>query len=146
MDRIKRYSVHSSLLAAPDYGKGDTCPIDQQPAKDFNVDPATGHPMSDITAVMKSQSLSAVRDALDIIETSKHDFLDDSVSDADALKYSIPRLCQLPSELAEYTESVTKARLQEKAVKQRDEQLKKEQEEYENYLSELKKKSESKSD
>lgn len=102
-----------SLSYSPVYGKGDTCPIDQQPVAKFNIDPATGRPMSDLTAVLRSQGLDRER-LLANLEEFRSEFLPDDISDSDALKYQNPRLCQMPSELAEYSEFVTQKRLEEK--------------------------------
>lgn len=104
---------HESLTYNPVFGKGDTVPIDQQPAQKFNIDPATGMPMSDITAVLRSQGLDRER-LLANLEQFREEFLPEDISNEQALKYMNPRLCQLPSELAEYAEFVTSKQLEEK--------------------------------
>lgn len=119
MDRISKSVVfHPTILQSVRYGADDSVPIDQQPCKEFNIDLATGRPMSDITAVIRAQGLDKQRLLADLTEF-KADYLPEDVSDTDALKYAIPRLTQLPSELAEYSEAITKARLEEKAEKER---------------------------
>lgn len=107
--------THSSILFIPAFGSGDTIPIDQQPVKKFNIDPATGAPMSDITAVLRSQGLDRER-LLANLEEFRADFLPEDISNEQALKYMNPRLCQLPSELAEYSEFITEKRLEEKRL------------------------------
>lgn len=105
--------THPSILFAPSFGEGDTVPIDQQPVQKFNIDPATGAPMSDITAVLRSQGLDRER-LLANLEEFRAEFLPEDMSNEDALKYMNPRLCQMPSELAEYAEFVTQKQLEEK--------------------------------
>lgn len=105
--------THESMLFNPSFGAGDTVPIDQQPVKKFNIDPATGAPMSDITAVIRSQGLDRER-MLANLEEFRSEFLPEDISNEDALKYMNPRLCQMPSELAEYAEFVTQKQLEDK--------------------------------
>lgn len=113
MDRInKNFCFHDSLLEVVKYGEKDSVPIDQQPAQSFNIDPMTGRPMSDITAILRAKG-SEQNNLLSNLEEFKADYLPEGISDADALKYYKPRLCQLPSELAEYSEKVTSERLEE---------------------------------
>lgn len=125
MDRIsKNVSFHPSVMISNKYGVGDSVPIDQQAAKEFNYDLASGRPLSDITAVIRAQGLDKQRLLADMTEF-KAEFLPDDISDADVLKYAVPRLTQLPSELAEYQAALTKARLEEEISKKEQEDLNK---------------------
>lgn len=127
MDRINFSLVNDispELVTSFDYGHGDTVPIDQTPAKSFNIDPKTGRPMSDLTALLKAQPLDRER-LLANMEEFRADYAlkpDATPSDvAESLKYALPRLAQMPSELAEYAEFVTSKRLEEaKKVKEAD--------------------------
>lgn len=119
MDRIFiNQSFHPTVTFVGVYGKGDSVPVDQQPCKDFNIDPATGRPMSDISAVLRANKLDQQRLLAEMTEF-KADYLPSDISDVDALKYAVPRLAQLPSELAEYSEALTSARLEEAKESQR---------------------------
>ena len=115
----------------PDYefGKGDTCPIDQMPAKDFNLDPYTGRPTEEITKVMRAQTAAEQQTAFMNLAQYKGDFLPADVSPRDALKYMKPHLCQLPSELADWQDSFTEYQLKEHEKALKDAELKKLQDE-----------------
>lgn len=119
MDRINfaKIALMSSLrppfyFENVKYGEGDSVPVDQQSIQDFNWDERTGMPMYDITALIRSDKL-AQRDILARLTEFKTEFLPEDISDEDALKYWQPSLCQMPSELAEYTERVLRARIEE---------------------------------
>lgn len=125
MDRISKNVVfHSTCIGRVKYGSSDSVPIDQQPSAKFNFDPASGRPISDISAIIRAQGLDKQRLLADLTEF-KADFLPADVSDVDALKYAIPRLCQLPSELAEFQEELTRQQLEEDKRKRSDEEVKK---------------------
>lgn len=116
MDRIRpNMKSHPTIVASVKYGEYGSCAIDQQPVQKFNIDPATGRPMDVMTSVLKSKGLEQQR-LLSELQEFKADFLPDGISDTEALKYYKPRLCQLPSELAEYSEALTQQQL-EKAEK-----------------------------
>lgn len=130
MDRISLNSRFVSV--SPVFGKRDTCPIDQMPARSFNIDPYTGRPMEEITKVMRAQTAAEQQTAYLNLVQYKGDFLPDDTSAKTALKYMKPSLCQLPSELAEFAEYVADRDMQAA------QKLKKEQEEKE-YLEKLEK-------
>lgn len=112
MDRIdKNFRFHPSMISPVKYGEKDSVPIDQQPAQRFNIDPMTGRPMSDITAILRAKGKEQDH-LLENLTEFKATYLPDGISDEEALKYYKPRLCQMPSELAEYTEQVTRERLE----------------------------------
>lgn len=97
-----------------EYGKGDSCPIDQSPVQEFNIDPDTGRPMSDITKIMRAES-QYEKDKL-YNDLKLHPDETGMLEDKDvlnSLKYACPRLSQLPSELADYAESLTERRINE---------------------------------
>lgn len=145
MDRISKLThFHRTMIIPVKYGTLDSVPIDQQACKGFNIDPLTGRPVYDMTAIIRSQGLEQQRLLADLSEF-KAQFLPDDISDADALKYLKPRLCQLPSEMAEYQEAIVKARLKEKEDAARMEEEEKAAKEYEELLEVAKKRS-SKSD
>lgn len=115
MDRIRTKSrlTRTRLVV---FGAGDTCAIDQTPSQSFNVDPATGRPMEEITKVMHMQTAAEQQNAYMNLAVFKGDFLPDETSAKTALKYMKPRLCQLPSELAEWQDGITSSVLDEKSV------------------------------
>lgn len=117
MDRIRKNMVpHPSISTTFKYGDKGTCPIDQQGVQRFNIDPTTGRPILDLTVVLRSQGLEQQKMLAELGEF-KATYLPEDISNEDALKYYKPRLCQLPSELAEYNEMLTKQALDEQAKK-----------------------------
>lgn len=117
-----------SLCISSKYGDGDTCPIDQSPSQKFNIDPLTGRPIDDLTALLKAKPLDRER-ILANMEAFREDFSippTDNVADlAKALVYSQPRLAQLPSELAELAEFVASRKLEERRKAEQADFLKK---------------------
>ena len=131
MDKLSIYQMAAIVAAAPpmfmervNYGELDSVPLDQQAIQDFNFDPKTGMPTYDITALIRSSKLDQ-RTVLANLEEFKADFLPEDISDEDALKYSYPYFAQMPSELAEYTEKITRLRIEDelraKGVKDEEE-------------------------
>lgn len=100
--------VRHVVFTAPKFGEKGSVPLDQTPSKEFNVDPCTGRPMSDVQRLCKLQSDFEMQALFASLPEFKSKFLPDSMSDADALKFVCPRLAQLPSELLEYRENLTK--------------------------------------
>lgn len=133
MDRISKVFFNPLLHSVVHYGEDDCVPVDQQSVRDFNIDPATGFPMSDITAILRSSQLEARMNLADLQEF-KSDFLPADMSDADALKYYQPKFCQLPSELAELQERITKERFEEFKTGKEIEDAKAEKALYESWL------------
>ena len=86
----------------PVFGDNDSCPICQNPAQDFNIDAATGRPMEDITSLIRASDDLEARRIVNAMPEFKSDNLPDDMSDADAIKFMKPSLCQLPSELTTY--------------------------------------------
>lgn len=117
MDRIsKRTIFHPTMVRCSKFGEKGSTPIDQQPVAKFNIDPLTGRPLSDMTAILRAQGLEQ-RQLLSSLQEYKSEFLPDDISDDEALKYYQPRLCQLPSELAELSERITDQRIKEQQDK-----------------------------
>lgn len=90
----------------PVFGDNDSCPICQTPAQDFNVDAATGRPMEDITALIRASDDLEARRIVNAMPEFKSDSLPDDMPDSDAIKFMKPSLCQLPSELKRFHESI----------------------------------------
>lgn len=130
MDRYniigRSFVPHPSVTKIIKFGEYGSVPIDQQPAKRFNIDPSTGRPIDDLTAILRAQNMQEQSALMERLTEYKAEFLPADMSDEDALMYMSPRLCQLPSELAEHAESVTRARLH----KQEKERLAKLKEEF----------------
>lgn len=131
MDR-KRFP--NIAIAAPlEYGKPGCSAIDQTPARDFNIDPATGRPMEEITRVMRAQTQAEMQNAFMNLNVFSSTFLPDDTSAKEALKFMKPSLCQLPSELAEWSEALAKyqydQKLSEIEKKKAEEEAKKAEEE-----------------
>lgn len=124
MDRIRNFSFHSAIATPIAFGDKGSCPIDQQPAASFNIDPATGRPSDLMTSVMRAQGLE--RDKLLAgLQEYKSEFLPADMSDADAIKFAQPRLCQLPSELAEFQEGLIKMQIDEEKAAEMENERKK---------------------
>lgn len=49
-------SLSVAVYACVAYGTHDSCPIDQTPVQEFNIDPATGRCESDITKLLRAQT------------------------------------------------------------------------------------------
>lgn len=90
----------------PVFGDYDSCPICQNPAQDFNIDAATGRPMEDITSLIRASDDLEARRIVNAMPEFKSDNLPDDMSDSDAIKFMKPSLCQLPSELKRFHESI----------------------------------------
>lgn len=90
----------------PVFGDSDSCPICQNPAQDFNIDAATGRPMEDITSLIRASDDLEARRIVNAMPEFQSDNLPDDMSDADAIKFMKPSLCQLPSELKRFHESI----------------------------------------
>lgn len=90
----------------PVFGDIDSCPICQNPAQDFNIDSATGRPMEDITALIRASDDLEARRIVNAMPEFKSDNLPDDMSDSDAIRFMKPSLCQLPSELKRFHESI----------------------------------------
>lgn len=122
-DRIyKLHRPNDSILMDAKFGEIGTCPIDQAPSKDFNIDPLTGRPMSDLTALLKAKDGEAER-IIKEMQQYKADYLPADISNEDALKYYQPRLCQMPSELAELQQYQVEQQLKAEQEKQREKEL-----------------------
>lgn len=124
-DRIfVKHVPDDSLISNKKFGDKGTCAIDQSPSKSFNIDPSTGRPVSDLTALLRASDKDAER-IIKEAQQYKADFLPSDISNEDALKFYQPRLCQLPSELAELNEYQTKMQLEELKEKQKEEEFEK---------------------
>lgn len=122
--------VRHVVFTAPKFGDKGSLPLDQTPSKDFNVDPCTGRPMSDIQRLCKMQSDFEMQAAFSQLTEFKSKFLPEGISDSDAIKFSCPRLYQLPSELLAYRENLAKYQIaqaqlaeQKKAKELREKQI-----------------------
>lgn len=126
MDRVVNFNFvpHPSISDEVVFGTKDSCPIDQSPVQSFNIDPDTGNPMSTIDVILKAQGLEQ-RKALEMLTEYKSSFLPDNISNEQALKYAVPRLCQMPSELAEWQESITQKELEIAEQKANEDRLRK---------------------
>lgn len=121
--RIFKPVIDVSLYASVEYGKMDSCPIDQTPVKDFNVDPETGRPESDITKMLRAQT-KYEQDKLykELVERKVSDVEMTESQLRHAALYGLPRLAQSPSELADYAENMVRMQ-QEKAEEKRTKAL-----------------------
>lgn len=90
----------------PVFGDKDSCPICQNPSQDFNIDASTGRPMEDITSLIRASDDLEARRIVNAMPEFKSDNLPDDMSDSDAIRYMKPSLCQLPSELKRFHESI----------------------------------------
>lgn len=117
--------LHHIISTKVRYGDKGSCPIDQTPAQDFNVDPHTGRPMSDIQRLVHIQNDLQLASEFAQLQEFKPKYIDKEMSDADALKYAIPRMCQLPSELLDFRVKQAKELLDKQNAKNEFERQKK---------------------
>lgn len=73
--------------------------VDQSFSIKSNIDPRTGYPFTDIQIVMRAKSLSERNRLMDDLQVVKPDYLEDNVTDEQALDELTDRSVQLPSEL-----------------------------------------------
>lgn len=111
-DSKKRDNI--GFYTIPVFGDSDSCPICQNPAQDFNIDAATGRPMEDITSLIRASDDLEARRIVNAMPEFKSDNLPDDMSDSDAIKFMKPSLCQLPSELKRFHESIGQFMLDKK--------------------------------
>lgn len=139
MDRIRfnTFQPHVSMVKPVVYGKGDSVPIDQQSAQVFNIDPATGRPICDLTLIMRANNKFEQEKILANLPEFEKTYLPDDVSDEQAIEFACPRLTQLPSEKVDFQTNLMRQRIErEKAQKQADYE-KKVQEHHDKLMSEL---------
>lgn len=141
MDFRKRinfdYTRHQRITAV-NFGEKGSVPIEQAPAKDFNLNPDTGRPMSDIQRLVRVQNDVAMQAAFSQLQEFKANFLPADTSDADALKFVCPRLSQLPSELLAYRDGLTKYQLEQERIKAEREALEAREKADSEYLESIK--------
>ncbi len=101
-----KFRENIDFYTKPIFGDSDSCPICQNPAQDFNIDAATGRPMEDITSLIRASDDLEARRIANAMPEFKSDNLPDDMTDADAIKFMKPSLCQLPSELKRFHESI----------------------------------------
>ncbi len=101
-----RVCLSRHVASACDFGEGDSVPINQNPSKSFNVDPDTGRPMSEISALLRSESAAEQMALFSQLQDYKSEFLPPDISDEDAIKYVVPRYIQLPSQIADFQASL----------------------------------------
>ena len=101
-----KFRKNIDFYTKPVFGDNDSCPICQNPAQDFNIDAATGRPMEDITSLIRASDDLEARRIVNAMPEFKSDNLPEDMSDADAIKFMKPSLCQLPSELKRFHESI----------------------------------------
>lgn len=105
--RCFKPSLSVAVYACVEYGTHDSCPIDQTPVQEFNIDPATGRCESDITKLLRAQTKyeqdklykELVERKVDLTELTPEQLRHE-------VSFGRPRLCQSPSELADYAESM----------------------------------------
>lgn len=99
--------LRSSFGSRVKFGDKGSVPIDQSLSQTFNIDPNTGRPMSDVQRLVKMQNDMQIQAAFAQLPEFKSKFLDEKMSDSDALQFMCPRLSQLPSELLMYRHKFT---------------------------------------
>lgn len=98
------------------FGAGDSTPIDQTPARNFNIDPASGRVMPEILSIIRTQDSQRQMQLLSALDDFKSSYLPSDVSDSDALRFMCPRLCQLPSQLADFQANLAMMRLEKDSL------------------------------
>ena len=64
-----------SLIEPIEYGKKDSVPLDQSSVQDFNIDPVTGRPLYDLTAILRAQNKAEQQKILESLTKFESDFL-----------------------------------------------------------------------
>lgn len=119
------------------YGQKGSLPIDQSMSKKFNIDPATGRPMSDVQRLVKMQNDVEMQRCFAQLDDYKSNFLPEDMPDEQALMFMCPRDKQLPSELLAYRDGLTKYKLQQQELQNRRAALLKKQQEDEEFFAKL---------
>ena len=101
-----KFRENIDFYTKPVFGDNDSCPICQNPAQEFNIDASTGRPMEDITSLIRASDDLEARRIVNAMPEFKSDNLPEDMSDSDAIKFMKPSLCQLPSELKRFHESI----------------------------------------
>lgn len=109
--------LHSCIRSRVKFGEKGSVAIDQTPAQSFNIDPATGRPMSDIQRLVHMQNDLAMSQAFASLNEFKSNFLPADIDESEALRFMCPRLSQLPSELLSYKEGLVKYQLEQQKAK-----------------------------
>ena len=139
MDRIRNFTTlpHMSMVKPIVYGKGDSVPIDQQSAQVFNIDPATGRPICDLTLIMRANNKFEQEKILANLPEFEKTYLPDDVMDEQAIEFACPRLSQLPSEKVDFQTNLMRQRIEREKAQQLAEYDKKLQEHHDKLMSEL---------
>lgn len=139
--------IDVSLYASVEYGTMDSCPIDQSPIEDFNIDPETGRPESDITKILRAQTkFEQEKLYKELVErpVPVEEMTDMQIRHE--IMYGRPFLAQSPSELADYAEQMQQKAIDD-AEKARQKELDAMRREVENdMLEERRRSNESKTD
>lgn len=112
--------LNSFVLNRVPYGKKGSFPIDQTPAKPFNIDPDTGRVMTDIQRLIKMQDAVAQQAFFAQLPEFKSNFLPSDMSDEEAVGFIKSRHLQTKSEILDYKEGLAKRALEKDARKKRD--------------------------
>lgn len=132
-----QHKLHYSIAEPIEYGKKDSVPLDQSAVQPFNIDPTTGRPLYDLTAILRAQTKADQQKILDSMVTFDSDFLPDDITSDMALEYSVPRLAQMPSELAELTEKINEVKFKKWMEQKEIEDEKKAREEYDELVKSI---------
>lgn len=111
-------------FSRPSFGSPGSVPIDQTPSQDFNVNPHTGRPMSDIQRLVHIQNDLQLAAEFAQLQEFKPKFLPKDMTDEDAIKFAVPRLSQLPSELIAHRVKLAKMQF-DKVQAQKKQELEK---------------------
>lgn len=115
-------SSNERHLAAISFGEDGSVAVDQSPCGRANINPRTGFAYSDLQKVMLQQDLNERRRLLDNLPSFRAEFLDEKMSDEDAIRFMQPSNMQLPSEFASEVERRLDFDLKQRADRQRVEE------------------------
>lgn len=137
----RKYYNRSSLARFANlrvqYGRKGSFPIDQTPSQPFNIDVSTGRPMTEIERLVKIQNSVNQQAFFASLSEFRSNFLPDDVTDEDALTFIKSRYCQTKGQLLDYKEGLAKYQLDQQAKLDKAAALKKQQEENEKWLADL---------
>lgn len=92
------------------YAEKRCIPLDLTPIQSFNRG-RNGWCESVFTQLMKAQSVQELHALESQLNEFERQYASKDLSDVDMIRFCKPRTCQLPSELAEFTEAITQYRL-----------------------------------
>lgn len=113
------------------YGARGSFPIDQTSSMPFNIDPDSGRPMSDIQKLVKIQNDVNMMALFSHLPELKSSYLDENMTDEDAVKFLKSRYCQTKSELTNWKTKLAEYQVKESQKNARKKAMSEKMKQYE---------------